>query len=152
MFESIKADLLRSHPIAYERVGFLYARTSENDLMSFAFSYEPVDDENYVEDSSVGASINSDAIRKSMQYAMDHHCGVFHIHFHGYYGKPMFSTIDLNSLRHLIPPFNIISPDSLHGAIVMSNDSASSIVLVPGSKRLKTGNVSIIGFPTITRR
>lgn len=152
MFEFIKADLMRTHPFAYERVGFLYSKTSDNNFLSLAFEYEPVDDENYEEDSLVGASINSNAIRKSMQYAIEHHCGVFHVHFHGYYGEPRFSRIDLNSLQRLIPPFNVVSPDNLHGAIVMSNDSASSIVLVPGSKRLKTGNVSIIGFPTKVRR
>lgn len=152
MFESVKEDLLRVHPFAYERVGFLYSKTSESNLISYVFAYESVEDDDYEKDPLVGASISSDAIRKSMQYALDHNCGVFHVHFHGFYGKPSFSGVDKNSLRHLVPSFNVVSPDNIHGGIVLSNDSASSMVLTPGSKRLKIGKISIVGFPTIVRR
>ena len=73
--QEIKNDLMRSHPFAFERVGFVFTRLSRSQdgksQIILATAYEPVPDEDYIDDPDVGARINSTAIRGVMQTGID---------------------------------------------------------------------------------
>ena len=53
---TIRSDLDRAHEFAYERAGFIECRaaTIQNGIMLLAQSYQPISDNNYLRDSSVG--------------------------------------------------------------------------------------------------
>ena len=62
-----KHDLLRPHPFAAERVGFLSCRVGATDsdgLIVLAHAYHAVEDADYVDDPTAGATMGPDAIRK----------------------------------------------------------------------------------------
>jgi hypothetical protein len=147
-FRMILTDLERPHPHASERVGFLFCRTALHGKISLAYDYVPVADRDYVVNPSVGACISGAAIRSAMQHALDSQVGCFHIHSHGGRGEPWFSLTDLNTAKGLTPSFQSVSPDSTHGAIVLSQNSGSLLALRPGEKALVTGRVSIVGYPS----
>ena len=67
------ADLNRPHDFAHERVGFLLARQSEGHggRILLARHYEPVPEDDYIRDPSVGARINRESIRRMLKYALD---------------------------------------------------------------------------------
>ena len=151
LFESIKDDLSRPHPIAAERVGFLYCRTSHHGMISLAYAYIPVKDENYEADLTVGSCINSNAIREAMQRAIDFDDGVFHVHLHEHHGFPRFSGTDIQTLRKLVPSFRVVSLSNTHGGLVLSKESGSMVALKPDSRSLQSGAVSIVGYPSNIR-
>src|ERR1700674_6069733 len=66
---SVRADLGRPHPFAYERVGFVLAAAarSASGVLVLAQEHHPVADEDYLPDSSVGAMMGPGAIRKAME-------------------------------------------------------------------------------------
>ena len=69
LLESVRRDLERPHPFAYERVGFISAGLSsaEDDLWVLARSHRAVADDDYLRDPSVGAMMGPEAIRKAIQ-------------------------------------------------------------------------------------
>ncbi len=130
LLKSIKADLVRPHAFAHERVGFIYAgatRKNNGDILLLARNYTPIGDEDYVRDHRAGAVIGHDAIRKGLQRAYKSRSSVIHIHTHGGFGKPEFSSIDLNSAYKFIPSFFNPIPQMPHGIMVLSNDSARGL-------------------------
>src|SRR4051794_7201842 len=90
----VKQDLNRPHEFAYERVGFLACRVGRitpGGWIMIASKYYLVEDKDYIEDYSAGATIGSDAIRKMMQIAYDEPVSIVHVHEHSHYGRPMLS-------------------------------------------------------------
>jgi len=58
-------------------------------------------------------------------------CGLFIFHFHG--GSPVrMSGDDLASGGELLPKFQLIIPMRPHGSIVLGEDSAAGLILMPG--------------------
>jgi hypothetical protein len=148
----IRTDLVRPHPFAYERIGFLYLRQGlyDNGILLIATTYESVPDDQYIYDPSVGARINSDAIRNTMQRIMDTGESALHIHMHEHAGPPAFSPTDKEDLGHLIQSFRKVGIDVAHGAAILSDNDISAVVWIPKSERpTLLDKISIIGFPTI---
>lgn len=126
LLASIRRDLERPHPFAYERVGFLSAGlgAAGNNLLILAREYRPLTDSEYLQDSSVGAMMGPEAIRKALQWAMQSGEAMFHVHTHGGYGLPSFSAIDSRENAKFVPDFFKVAPQSVHGAIVFSRNAA----------------------------
>lgn len=148
----IRTELAKPHPFAYERVGFLYLRQGEYDkgVVLVATSYESIPDNQYIYDPSVGAKINSDAIRNSMQRIMDTGESAMHIHMHEHVGSPTFSFTDKANFKHLIPSFKKVGINGVHGAAVLSVNDILAIAWLPKSEKpIVIEEISVIGFPMI---
>lgn len=126
LLADIRVDLRRPHAFAYERVGFIAAglAAAHDDLMILAREYRPVLDNEYLRDSSVGAMMSAEAIRRARQWAMNDRAALFHVHSHGGRGVPGFSGIDQRENAKFIPNFVSIAPHAVHGAIVLSDTAA----------------------------
>ena len=136
---SMLTDLQRSHPFAMERIGFVCCRQSKSHSGSvlLAYRYEPIKDDQYIEDATVGAKFDSDAIRFGMQLALSEKAAIFHVHMHPHSGKPRFSRVDEREMSALMPCFVNVCPDKFHGALIVSSDRACARVW--GSGCAKTG-------------
>src|ERR1700722_10003655 len=131
MLDVVRRDLHRSHEFAHERVGFIAAGVAQAGpdlLLLLARDYEPVADEDYVPDRTVGVKIGSDAMRKAAQFAYRACSALLHVHTHGGRGRPDFSGVDLKSGREFVPAFFHSVPRMPHGMLVLSNDSATGML------------------------
>jgi hypothetical protein len=126
LLAAVRLDLRRSHPFAHERVGFISAGLSAvgDDILILARTYRSVQDQDYLPDSSFGAMMGPEAIRKALQWAMQSGNALFHVHTHGGRGVPEFSGIDLRENAKFIPDFCKVAPRCVHGAIVLSDSAA----------------------------
>lgn len=151
IYNTILADLKRPHSYAFERVGFLFTRNDTQDnkiLQILATKYLPVYEDDYIPDMNVGAKINSNAIRGVMQRSLETGEGVLHVHMHDNLGIPRFSKTDLYNLPPLINSFQSISPNSAHGALLLSKDCLVSKIWLPKSKTpVFVDKITIIGYP-----
>jgi hypothetical protein len=144
-------DLARRHEFAYERVGFLSAKlgnaASDRPLVLLT-DYHPVPDDQYVDDPSSGARINSVAIREAMQRVLDAGTGGFHVHCHEHRGRPGFSSMDLEETPRVISGLRVAGQTQAHGMLLLSNDHCIAHVWMPGSDEsvVATG-VSVVGYP-----
>jgi hypothetical protein len=122
----VRADLERHHAFAAERVGWLSvgAAKAGRNLVLLPKAYHRVEDEDYVDDPSVGAMMGQEAIRKALEIALLQPVGIFHVHMHGHRGKPSFSPVDLREQLRFVPDFFSVCPKMPHGAIVLSYDRA----------------------------
>jgi len=138
LLKTIREDLERRHPFAFERVGFITAGVSAADgnLWVLARDYRPVNDGDYLRDKSVGAMIGPEAIRKALQCAMSERVSMFHVHSHGPCRTPRFSGIDLREQAKFVPNFFQIAPQCPHGALVLSDTSAYGHIWLAGDKSL----------------
>lgn len=150
---AIRSDLGRPHPFAAERVGFVFAR--HNDLANsgnaivLAESYEPVEDDNYIDDPTVGARINATVIRNVMQRALSTGEGAFHVHLHNHSGIPRLSPVDREELRPLMSSIRNASPNAVHGLFLLSSDAAYCEGVVPGAVDFEPAQrITCVGFPT----
>lgn len=128
---AIHSDLHRPHAFAGERVGFLtagVAQTGLDEITLLARAYQPVADEDYVPDPSVGVKIGGDAMRKALQFAYSPRSALLHIHSHGGRGRPEFSGVDIRSGGEFVPGFFHAISRMPHGMLVLSNDSATGLV------------------------
>lgn len=148
----IRKDLERPHEFAYERVGFLSSRFTMLDhdtLLVFLTRYDPVDDEDYIDDKTVGARINGNAIRKAMQRVLDTKDGMFHVHMHPGNHLPGLSITDRNEIPPIIQSFRNVEPNVIHGILLMSESRYRAYVFLPSeSKWIETIYISVVGFPT----
>src|ERR1700720_3721710 len=74
LLELVTQDLVRRHDFAAERVGFLSCRVAKlkpAGLIILAHDYNPVADNDYLDDPRVGAMMGPAAIRKALQFAYD---------------------------------------------------------------------------------
>jgi hypothetical protein len=126
LLATIRIDLRRLHPFAYERVGFIAAglATAHDELLILAREYRPVRDDEYLKDANVGAMMSAEAIRRARQWAMDARAAIFHVHTHGGRGIPGFSGVDIRENAKFIPNFVSVAPHGAHGAIVLSDTAA----------------------------
>jgi hypothetical protein len=146
--EAILRNLLRPHEHAAERVGFVSCRfgTSDSGLLILAHSFHPVQDEFYEEDPSVGARMNSAAIRSALQVALSQEVGMFHIHLHDHRGLPGPSSIDWSEWKKFVPNFWHIRPNLPHGALILSRDRLSGWCWYPGqSEPVRVARFTFIG-------
>src|SRR5450759_2444986 len=93
----MRSDLMRPHPFAYERVGFITTRAARglDHLVVLAEHYYPVADEDYLPDETVGAMMGPEALRKALELALLNPVGIFHVHMHLMGRRLWFSGIDL---------------------------------------------------------
>jgi len=151
LIDEIRIDLSRPHPFAYERVGFItckVGRLDDNGWVMLAVNYHPVEDEDYVEDDSVGAMIGSAAIRKMMQRAYDEPYSVVHVHMHEHSGRPGPSITDAREMAKLIPNFWNVRRSFPHAAVILSIDSMSGTVWDPSSKtKFMIEDLTVVGTP-----
>ena len=125
--DEVREDLVRPHPFAWERVGFLTACAAKvpRGLLLLVDKYLTVEDEDYERNETVGAQIGSDAMRKAVQAAYRPKRALLHIHSHGGLGKPHFSGVDLRSADEFIPGLFSPIPAMPHGLLVLSDDDAN---------------------------
>jgi ThiF family len=151
IYEQAYHDLLRPHEFAFERIGFFCSKSkylnSETVLITIT-KYLVIHDQNYIEDNSVGARINSAAIRSAMQNALDNKCGIFHVHMHEQTGKPGLSHTDREEIPDVIESFYNVNQNQAHGLIILSKNSAIAEVKLHGQKqRVVPESISIVGYP-----
>jgi hypothetical protein len=150
--EEMRKDLMRSHSFASERVGFIFTKSSHSTDNKTAIilgsGYESVPDENYIDDPSVGARINSAAIRRVMQRVLNTGEGAFHVHIHDHAGSPGLSYVDKEELRPMMESIRNAAPQSEHGLLVLSRDAAYCEVLAPKSSLFRAAiKITAVGFP-----
>jgi hypothetical protein len=126
LFAEMVGDLRRPHEFAHERVGFVFCRQSplRSGNLLLAYNYKPIRDDQYLEDCTVGARFDGSCIREAMQTALTEGCSVFHVHLHEHNGQPRFSGVDTREMQQVMPCFVNLRPDRLHGALILSRDSA----------------------------
>jgi hypothetical protein len=150
LLATVRIDLRRPHPFAHERVGFISAGLSAAgaDVLILARVYRPVLDEDYLPDSTVGAMMGSNAIRKALQWALQDGVALLHVHTHGGGGLPKFSGIDLRENAKFIPDFLKVAPQCAHGAVVLSNDAARGQVWIDARRPcLQIDTFAEVGMP-----
>jgi len=150
LFDTMRADLRRPHPFAYERVGFFLARKeqAEDALTIFATSYQSIPDGQYVNDPNVGAKIGADALRGIMQKAYQSRDCILHVHLHEHTGPPRFSKTDRFGYNQMIPSFHNIGGAAVHGGMVFSFDSAIGLIWTSkDSEPLLVNKLYIVGYP-----
>ncbi len=154
LHEEILMDLARPHPFAAERVGFVFGRVgllANGGKLVLLNRYHSIPDDQYVEDETVGARIGSDALTWAMQavyYGRPAREGIFHIHVHPYKGKTGMSRVDSREIPRLIPGFQSVGREAVHGIIILSRDHGAGWVWLPGRKEPVTvGTISVIGKP-----
>jgi hypothetical protein len=128
LLHAVVADLRRPHPFAVERVAFLSCRVGALQPAGWvvlAHGLHPVADGDYLPDRSVGAMMGPSAIRKALQVALTHEVGMFHVHIHPHRGVPSFSRVDVRETAKFVPDFWHVRPHLVHGALVLSLDSAT---------------------------
>ena len=147
-------DLVRPHPFASERIGFVSGRTGtlmESGRLILLTRYHSIPDEQYVKDPCVGARIGRDAITWAMQAAYNGRPmkeGIFHIHLHNHRSETGMSKTDRREIPKLIPGFQSVAPDASHGIIILSIDHGSGWAWLPGrNEALQAASMSVIGAP-----
>jgi ThiF family len=152
LFEQIQADLVRPHPTAFERVGFLSVATGAGEAgetLILGSDYVAVKDEHYLDGRGAGARISVEAIREALQSILDNRRGLFHVHMHAHLGTPDFSPIDRSEQPKLVASFRAIDRHRPHGMLLLSRDQANAWVWLPGeTKGALPEVISIVGYPT----
>lgn len=151
LYEGISKDLRRPHPFAAERIGFAFGREARIDSANLIVAlalYVPVADEQYIDDEFVGARIDAAAIRQAMQHVLGSGDCAFHVHMHGFSGRPRFSDTDLKGLGRLIPSFHAVGPSTAHGALLINDERCMAEVWLPRvTAGHRASSVSIVGYP-----
>ena len=151
LLNNVLDDLHRSHPFAAERVGFLSCRVGRlepSGWVVLAHDFHSVADNDYLRDPTVGAMMGPAAMRKAMQIALNNDVCMFHVHIHGHRGQPSFSGVDLRETAKFVPDFWHVRPHLVHGAIVLSLDSATGLCWHPKySKPFRFSDFSVVGAP-----
>ncbi len=149
-FEAMAADLRRAHAFAYERVGWVFAKQtlpSTEDLLLLAVDYVPVADEDYLEDSHVGARFNAATIRSAMQRSRAAGMSCLQVHLHDHQGHTSFSSVDCRTIDELATSLRVVAPTLAHGGLVLSDDSATARIWLPDADKHSPSRVVIVGFP-----
>jgi hypothetical protein len=153
IFDQVNKDLSRPHRYAHERIGFLFFKhgtTMDNCHLLLSSYYLSIPDEQYINDPTVGAKINSAAIRSVMQRILDTQEGTFHVHMHGFPYFQQFSTIDRDSLIRLIPSFKNVGQQSIHGALLFTKNIINGIAWLPAyPDPVKISKITIVGSPLV---
>ncbi len=143
-------DLSRPHPFAHERVGFIGCRVAalQDGHLVLADTYQPVHDDDYEDDPTVGAMMGAGAIRKALQFAYQHPVAMFHVHRHEHKGLPGFSRTDVRENAKFIPDFWKVRPATPHGAIVLSYDAIAGAWWDPATRQAQPiDEFAVLGQP-----
>jgi hypothetical protein len=153
LLERVRVDLARPHEFAAERVGFFVCKTASlvpQGAVILTHDYRPVEDDDYLDDATVGAMMGPAAIRKALQYALNNEIGMFHIHMHDHGGYPRFSRTDARESAKFVPDFWNVRPEMPHGALVVSRDSLYGMCWYPGmSEPIEISEFVVIGSPMV---
>jgi len=151
LLSDVRADLLRPHPYASERVGFLYGRLGKAGVDSrlvLITNYVPLVDCRYIDDPRSGARIDSQAIRDAMQGVLDRGEGGFHVHMHHWPGRPMLSRMDTEEIPPVVAGLRRVGLAHAHGIVLLHAEECAAWVWLPGSdEAVEAMSVSVIGFP-----
>lgn len=154
LLAAVRKDLHRPHPFAAERVGFLTCRAGRlagGGLVVLATGYDPVADEHYIDDPSVGAMMGPAAIRAALQRAYNggaEDLSIFHVHMHAHPGRTGFSEVDDRESRKFVPDFFNVAPAMPHGAIVLSLDQGMGQCWpAPGAPPVPIDRFASVGAP-----
>jgi hypothetical protein len=152
LYCDIIEDLRRPHPVAYERVSFLIAKTAVCDgdhRMLLVDGYWPVADVDYLDDPGSSACITGNAIRYAIQQALQLRTAILHAHLHEHRGKPWFSKIDLIDNPRIIASCRAVCPNKPHGMLVFSKDHVAGLVWHPESPEpYPVTSGTVVGYPT----
>lgn len=151
IYQEILKDLRRPHSFAAERVGFLSTGvfpSNDNSLIITATKYTPVKDEDYIDDPSVGAAINENAIHSAMKRIFSSGQGCLHIHLHNHLGRPGPSSTDMQSLPELAEAFHSCNTGAACGFLILSKDSFRCYVTTSEKYKLfDVEQMTIVGSP-----
>ena len=151
LLERVRYDLARPHEFAAERVGFFVCRPASiapEGVVILAHDYKPVEDQDYIDDPSVGAMMGPHAIRKALEFALNNKVGMFHVHMHEHIGRPRFSRVDYSESAKFVPDFWNVRPEMPHGALVASKDSLYGLCWYPGiSTPAEIDEFVVVGSP-----
>jgi hypothetical protein len=152
LHEEILRDLVRPHPFAAERVGFVFGcvgSLANDGKLVLLNRYHSIPDDQYIDDETVGARIGSDALTWAMQavyHGRSAREGIFHIHVHPHKGETGMSPVDRRELPKLMPGFQSVGREAVHGIIILSRDHGTGWVWLPGRKEpVAAGTISVIG-------
>jgi molybdopterin/thiamine biosynthesis adenylyltransferase len=152
LYRAAMQDLRRPHPFAAERVGFFSTslkRIKDKEAIITITDYHSVPDEYYVDDPSVGAKINSNAIREALQRILTTKRGCLHVHLHDHNSRPTPSFTDQESLPPLVESFSHINRELANGYLILSRDSFFAAIQIQGVKRLlHPAKVTVVGYPS----
>ncbi len=152
LLEQAERDLLRPSQFSYERVGFFSTKytVSGNQILVYCIAYNPVDDDHYIIDHTVGVRIGPKAITVAMSRAINDYVGQIHVHYHGGKGLPHPSSTDSRELPPLLKSLHNAKRNQAHGWLVLGEQDAWSEILFPGEPNtIIASPVSIVGFPSI---
>jgi len=150
LFEQAKADLFRRHRFAGERVGFFSTRCSRTNslIIVHCIAYNPVKDDHYIEDPTVGVRIGPAAITEAMTRSLKNSVGQIHVHWHGGSGLPHPSPTDTNELPAVQRSLRNANVDEAHGWMVLGNHDGWTSIFLPGSRvAVLESPITIVGFP-----
>lgn len=154
LYRQVVADLVRRHPFAAERVGFImgrYGTAGPDPVTVLLTQYRAIPDGHYLKDPKVGARIGPEALATAMQIVhagRESREGIFHVHFHGHKGETRMSMTDQREIPGLLPGFRAVNPSAPHGIIILSLDHGSGWVWSPSAARpVQVDSISVIGAP-----
>jgi hypothetical protein len=150
LWEAVRRNLVRPHPFAFERVGFISCRpgTLKDGLILIAHAYHTVADDDYIADPSVGAMMSAKAIRKALQVSYTNPVSMFHVHGHFHQRSPGFSRTDLNEAARFVPDFWHVRSEYPHGIIVIGKQKGCGLCWHPGiDSPSNIMNFTIVGCP-----
>lgn len=141
------SDLRRSHPFAYERVGYAFIKLASESVVVIT-GYESVPDEFYIKDKTVGARIDHRGIALAMKRADKNKEGILHTHIHTKNGIPKFSRDDEADHPNFLRSFRNAEPTMSHGFLLLSTDKMMARVWNPKSEsHLDIFRYTIVGLP-----
>ncbi|PYT71654.1 MAG: hypothetical protein DMG39_12450 [Acidobacteria bacterium] len=150
MLNHVIGDLVRPHPFAAERAGFIGCKVSRSreGILILGHTYMTLQDNWYTDDQRYGCFFNADAMRAAMQFALTNDASMFHVHMHEHMGLPWFSRIDLRESSKFVPDFWNVRPNLPHGTLVVSKDSAAGLCWYPSeNKPNRISRITAVGFP-----
>lgn len=152
LVDQVRLDLARPHAFAHERVGFVFTRTGNrggSTELLLGVGYQPVLDEDYINDPRVGARYGAAVQRRLLERAAMDSVGVLHVHEHAHGGVPFFSGVDVDCVRGMVPSLRAVQPNQGHGALLLSRDSVNAMCWMPrGGQFSSDGRVVVVGRPT----
>jgi hypothetical protein len=154
LYATILKDLSRPHPFASERVGFVLARLgslADSGSLVLLHRYHSIPDDQYIEDSTVGARIGSQAITWGMQEAYRGRKtreGVFHVHLHAHNGRTGMSVVDQREIPEMVRGFHAVGTEAAHGILIFSLNHGFAWVWPAGKNELVIASkICVIGHP-----
>jgi len=138
---TMRDDLARPRRIAAERVGIVlvrYASVYATNVI-VVVGYEPAPDVAYVK-GRAAANFDVRWLMTSAEKATEMKCGVLWAHLHEHSGSPRFSPTDMQTSRSICPALWLACPRFPQGALVLSDNQASALI-VSDRQRLKSIDV-----------